>query len=267
MGIFDKKTALQKEQEKLSVQEQNFLQKRMKKKDFILNQKLAKKVPPKLQSTLDAAFMKAFELVFEKGTVIIEKTYQKEKIEQDYQVSHYASKVKQDRKTLRSFSKKVKGTGTKNVFISGASGIGMGVLGIGLPDIPIFTGMILKDIYEIALHYGYRYDTQEEKYFILLIIKGAISYGEQLKNTDDKINEYIENEEIPVNYDAEKVMKDTAKALSKELLYIKFLQGIPVAGAVGGAFDAVYMQRITEYAGLKYKRRYLRKRSKEKYRY
>lgn len=45
-----------------------------KEKDSILNQKLAEKVPEKLQSTLDAAFAKAFTLVFENGTGIIEKT-------------------------------------------------------------------------------------------------------------------------------------------------------------------------------------------------
>ena len=42
----------------------------------------------------------------------------------------------------------------------------MGVLGIGLPDIPVFTGMILKNIYETALQYGYSYESREEKYFI-----------------------------------------------------------------------------------------------------
>ena len=31
----------------------------------------------------------------------------------------------------------------------------------------------------------------------------------------------------------------------------------PVVGAVGGAYDAIYMKRITEYAGLKYRHRYL----------
>ena len=38
----------------------------------------------------------------------------------------------------------------------------MGVLGIGLPDIPVFTGMILKNIYETALQYGYSYESREE---------------------------------------------------------------------------------------------------------
>ncbi len=217
MRLFDKRTPLQKEWEKLEVQEQRFLQKRSEKRESILNQKLEEKIPPKLQKTLDTAFAKAFALIFEKGTGVIEKTYQRTKLEQDYQVRQYMADVKQNSKSLRSFSKKARDTGTKNLLLSGVSGIGMGVLGIGLPDIPVFTGMILKNIYETALQYGYSYESREEKYFILLLIRGAVSYG---------------------------------------------VQGIPVVGAVGGAYDAVYMKRITEYAELKYRHRYLAGRKK-----
>jgi hypothetical protein len=62
----------------------------------------------------------------------------------------------------------------------------------------------------------------------------------------------------------EEAIKSAAGCLSKELLYMKFLQGIPVVGAIGGAYDAIYMKQIMEYAELKYRRRfYLRqKRSK-----
>jgi len=41
----------------------------------------------------------------------------------------------------------------------------MGAFGVGLPDIPVFVGVVLKSVYEVALNYGYRYDTPEEKYF------------------------------------------------------------------------------------------------------
>ena len=55
----------------------------------------------------------------------------------------------------------------------------------------------------------------------------------------------------------EETIQKTASCLSKELLYMKFLQGIPVVGAVGGAYDVVYLKQITEYANLKYERRFL----------
>ena len=39
---------------------------------------------------------------------------------------------------------------------------------------------------------------------------------------------------------------------------MKFLQGIPVVGALGGAYDAVYMRRVSKYAELKYRKRFLK---------
>ena len=135
-------------------------------------------------------------------------------------------------------------------------------MGIGLPDIPVFTGMILKNIYETALQYGYSYESREEKYFILLLIRGAVSYGDTLCEIDGKVNEFIRNGILTEEYQDKEQIEQTAGALSKELLYMKFLQGIPVVGAVGGAYDAVYMKRITEYAELKYRHRYLAGRKK-----
>ena len=72
-------TPLQKEWAKLEKQETAYLAKRMEKTDSKMNQFLEKKVPLNLQSTLDGAFSKAFYVVFEKGTGVIEKTYNREK--------------------------------------------------------------------------------------------------------------------------------------------------------------------------------------------
>ena len=71
-------TAREKEWNKMVRAEEDFLTKGVSKKDTKLNQLLADKVPEKLQETLDTAFSKAFETIFEKGTGIIEKTYKKD---------------------------------------------------------------------------------------------------------------------------------------------------------------------------------------------
>jgi len=133
----------------------------------------------------------------------------------------------------------------------------MGILGVGLPDIPVFTAMILKSIYEIAMHYGYSYETEEEQYFILLLIQGAVTHGEDMLVIDKEINQYISSSIWLQEKTKEEMIHQTAGCLSKELLYMKFLQGIPVVGAVGGAYDVVYLKQITEYANLKYERRFL----------
>ncbi len=260
MALFSKKAPLEREWEILLKKEQDFLQKRQEKKDSFLNQKLEEKVPAKLQSTLDAAFFKAFTMIFEKGTTVIEKTYRKEELEKQYKINAFAEETLQDRKSLKKFSKQAGTVGNKNLLLAGVSGIGMGALGIGLPDIPIFTGMMLKNIYEIALNYGYEYETTRERYFILLLIQGAVSYGEKLSAIEDKVNKYIRDETLPPDCQRIQHIEETAAMLSKELLYMKFVQGIPVVGAVGGAYDVVYMKRITEYARMKYQKRFLLKK-------
>lgn len=257
MSMFKKKTPLEKEWQILNKKEKKYLEKRAEKKDSKLNSFLEDKVPAKLQSSLDAAFEKAFSTIFEKGTVMIEKTYQKEKKEKRYIVNNFADEVEQSRKTLKAFSKEAQSAGNQNLLVSGVAGIGMGLAGVGLPDIPIFTGMIFRSIYEIAMSYGFSYDTEEEQYFILKIIEGAVSYGETAVKINGEIDYFAADPFLPDGYDRKAQSKKAAAALSKELLYMKFLQGIPLVGAVGGAYDVIYMKNISEYAQLKYQKRFL----------
>lgn len=247
---------LERELVRLKKQEKSFLQKKSVKKDSKLNQFLEDKIPDKLQSTLDSAFAKAFSLVFEKGTGIIEKTYNREEIQNNYKIDVYSAEVKQNRSSLRNFSKKAKNTGTANLILSGTAGIGLGVLGVGLPDIVLFTGIMLKCVYQISLNYGFDYTSEDEKKFVLLIIKGALSFGEDFRIADKQINQYIASGKFTFSKDVKTMINETSAFLSGELLYSKFLQGIAIVGAVGGAFNAVYMKRIEQYAELKYRRRF-----------
>lgn len=148
------------------------------------------------------------------------------------------------------------------MLVSGVAGVGMGLAGVGIPDIPVFTGMILKSIYEIALNYGFEYESEKERRFILLIIQGAVSHGIEMQAIDKYIDEYILDTKVPEDYNEQKQIEKAAAGLSKELLYMKFLQGIPIVGAVGGAYDVVYLKQITEYANLKYKKRFLLNKKK-----
>lgn len=255
-------TPLEKEWLKVERQEQQFIHKRMEKKDSKLNQVLESKVPPNLQKTLDVAFSKAFYLVFEKGTGIIEKTYNKDDLEKTFQINEYAAQIRNNKKSLKAFSKKAIGSGALNTLVSGVSGIGLGVLGIGIPDIVLFTGLMLKSVYEIALNYGYDYRSEEEKKFILQLIQGAVSYGKTLYDINEEVNHYIEQEVFETKRSLDTCITETANCLSKELLYMKFLQGIPIVGAAGGAYDVIYMKQVVNYAEMKYRRRFYRNRMK-----
>ena len=129
------------------LKEQKFLQKHEEKTESKLNRMISEKVPKNLQGTLDVAFEKAFRLIFEKGTGVIEKTYRRDEFEKNYQANEYGVQVINNRKSLKAFSRKAAGSGAVNTLLSGVSGIGLGVLGIGIPDIVLFTGMMLKSIY------------------------------------------------------------------------------------------------------------------------
>lgn len=255
-----KLSPLEREWMKVEGQEQTFLKKRIEKKDSRLNQLLEKRAPEKLQKTLDTAFFKAFHIIFEKGTGIIEKTYRRDELEKNYKINEYAAQIRGNRKSLKVFSKKASGAGNVNLLLSGVSGIGLGILGIGIPDIVVFTGLMLRSIYEIALNYGFDYEKEEEKQFILLLIQGALSYGEQLTEINEELNVYIEQGVHRKCKNLNACIADAAGCLSKELLYMKFLQGIPIVGAAGGAYDAVYMKQIVKYTELKYRRRFYEKR-------
>lgn len=256
MSFISRRNPWEAELTKLQNQENRWIDKRREKKETRLNHFLETKVPERLQDTLDAAFAKAFGLVFEKGTDVIEKTYRKGEKEKEFQINQYAAGTRENKQSVRQFSKEAKNTGRKHVALSGVSGIGLGALGIGIPDIPVFTAMMLRNIYEMALAYGFSYDTKEERYFILLLIQGAVSYGEELIDINKKMNAFMEKPSLPSGYSQEVMVEETARHLSRELLYMKFLQGIPVAGAIGGAYDVIYMKNVTDYGKLKYGQRF-----------
>lgn len=249
--------AREKEWHRMIRAEKAFLLKGFNKQDSKLQEILSDKVPEKMQATLDAAFAKGFEMIFEKGTGIIEKTYDKEELERQYQVNAYAADLKENKKTLRRFGKHADTATAKNLVLTSVEGIGMGAFGVGLPDIPVFVGVVLKSVYEVALHYGYPYDSEEEKYFILKLIETSMARGQDLVRGDKALNLYIENPVLPEGYTRSKQITSTSATMSKELLYLKFLQGIPIVGAVGGAYNTVYLQQVLKYAKIKYQRRFL----------
>lgn len=248
----------EKELERVLKKEQAYIKKHSKEKQSVVNDKLDKVVPAKLKDTLYAAFFKAFGLIFEKGTSVIEKTTGREATEHQYKVNAYAMGLKENKKTVRAFSKQAEAKRRVNVVASSIEGAGLGVLGIGLPDIPLFTAMVLKSIYEIAMSFGYDYQTDEEKLFILRLIEAAMTDGESLQEKDAQINHAIYHGPDALPRDEQ--IAATASAMAEQMLYMKFIQGIPIAGVIGGLGDCVHMNRITEYAMLKYNRKFLLER-------
>ena len=263
MGWQSRKSAWEKDWDDLKKKEAKYAAKRQEGPTSVLIEKLDRFIPKKLNDTLDTAFSKAFALIFEKGTSVIEKTYNKEQKKVNYMVDAYATEIKADKKSVKKFTKRAKATKATNMMMTGLEGIGLGLVGAGLPDIPLFVAMVLKSVYEVALSYGYDYDSEGEKAFILKVIEVSMYDDEEFLEANEALNELIDNIVSDgdtldgYEIDKEAQIENTAKALSKEMLYTKFLQGQMIIGVAGGIFNPIYINRITDYAVLKYRRRFL----------
>ena len=71
--------------------------------------------------------------------------------------------MRDTRHALRAFGREAGASRKLNMAVSAVEGVGMGFFGLGLPDIPLFLGVLLKSIYEVALSYGYTYDTRRSR--------------------------------------------------------------------------------------------------------
>ena len=224
--------------------------------------KVQDKIPEKLRATLETAFLKGFELVFEKGNIVIEKTYNKDRLMSDHVVNDYILEKKLNRRNMNTLDKYARDSNRFNTSLSLVEGSVLGFFGIGLPDIPLFIGVIMKTINEIALNYGFDYKNDNEKAFILKIISAAMSEGEDKIRINDEISILGEaiDKNLEINIDLDSLIKETAKILSDALLVGKFIQGIPFLGIVGGTINYTIIKKIAKYGQVKYKKRYLAKK-------
>lgn len=257
-NIQEEEQKILNKKENTLLQENSFLQ-GIQGKVLPFMDKLQGKIPPKLLSTLDTAFYKSFQLVFEKGNTYIEKTYNKDKYQLEFDLNNYAVDKYTSKKYIHKLDNKSNQSKTLNISLTAVEGTVLGLFGIGLPDIPLFIAVIIRTIDEIALSYGYDYSTDGEKDYMMLIICAAMTKGEVQKDFDFKVDELGRNLETKVEFTVNVVdeMKKTARILSESLLTAKFIQGLPVVGVIGGVVNTYIVAKIGKYAGLKYKKRYL----------
>ena len=146
-----RKSPIERELERISREETKLYKQARRYSPAKWKDTLENKIPEKVYDNLKKAFCKAFELVFEKGTVLIEKTYQKEELEKEFQVRDYAVDLKKNSGELRKMKSNIGQNNLLNLAVSTAEGVGLGVLGIGLPDIVLFVSMILRGTYETEI--------------------------------------------------------------------------------------------------------------------
>ena len=100
-------------------------------------EQLRDRVPQGVQDTLEAAFSKAFCVILEKGTPAIEKTLRKEELKRRAALWAFDVSQKETRRALREPGKKARSSALRDTAFSGAQGLVLGVLGMGLPALLI----------------------------------------------------------------------------------------------------------------------------------
>ena len=174
---------------RLEKQERRFLNRResyLKMKTSPLVENIQDKVPDKLLVTLEKAFYKGFQLVFEKGHGYIERTYDRSKLQLNHELNNHQWEQKGKRKYLRRIDKRVGRSRTPKFRHICFRGRNSRDPGNWSPDIPPLTLVMMRTIYETSISYGFHYDTQEERYYILLLICGALTKGNPRGNSTIK---------------------------------------------------------------------------------
>lgn len=255
--------ACEKELKYIAKQERK-LQKQAMNSDVGWKSALESFIPEKIYINLRAAFATAFNIIFEKGIDVIEKTYSKERLLKEFESKDTAVDDIQTRRELRKFRSNVSSSNRWKSIITTAEGVGLGALGIGLPDVVLFIGFILQSIYEVALKYGYDYNKPEERLLILKMMSAAISKRDKWLKADLEVEEMLRNPDVPDIDAVQTQIGVTADDFALDMLVLKFIQGLPIVGVVGGLSNPVYYNKIMEYVRLKYHKRYLLSKTGDK---
>lgn len=269
--VLDLNRVLNRQFKKIEKQEEKLLKKKEKKviSDGLepIRKMLEKKIPDQLYYTLQAAFEVSFQMLFEKGGTYIEKTYKKDQKELEHEFLDFAMDKEMRSRYIRKMDRQANRSSLLNTSFSVLEGGALGFLGIGLPDIPLFIAVVMRNVYEIAMSYGYGYESDEERAYLLLLISGALAKDEESKKAYsrqiDELGQRIDQGQA-FGIDLIEVMDETAGVIAEAMLIAKFIQGIPVVGTVGGIVNYSIIRKIGKLAGLKYKKRYLSKKQREK---
>ena len=255
--------ALRRELLAVANQEKKLQKAFVKAKDPAWKAALGDKIPKKVYTGLESTFCKGFSLVFNQGRGIIEKSYNKENLQSNHTIRDFAVQLKGGRKELKAVHKSAKRSDGVNMVVTTAEGLALGALGIGMPDIVLFISTLLKGVYETALNYGFDYDAPEEQYMILNMMAASLITGQERVEWDEMVDGMIQ--EMPENVTQQVLdeqIRETASVFAVDMLILKFIQGLPVVGILGGVANPIYYKRVLKYVQLKYRKRYLLKQLK-----
>ncbi len=264
----DEKKLIKKELEKTIKQEERIMKQKSQRflEDRVgdVKEKINKKLPFDLKKKFEEAFSKSFLLVFTKGIGVIEKTYDKQKLIRVFTEDSKKFRTSVKKRNLKTAERRVKKKILLNRGISAAEGSIVGFMGImtALADVPVFISVLIKNLNEISLHYGFDYDSENEKIYMLKLISMSIAQSEMKQKYSkeiDKIGYGIDLGDYP-GMELEEVIGSTSESLAEYMSSAILMQSIPVAGFIfGGLNNFGFMGNLSKIANVKYKKRYLYK--------
>lgn len=228
---------------------------------FGITDKIREKIPEKAMTSLEAAFEKGFTLIFTRGDSLIDKMGI-EKARRQYEI--YADSLDKMiyEETLKAVDRAAGSRSALTKGITTAEGSGLGIFGLGLPDIPIFLAMLLKTSYEIAAAYGIDFRDEREKRYTLALFNTIFAEGhdkEVFSEECDAIGEAIDHWEDVDTEIRQEDIELVSNTLATDLLVAKFLQGFTFAGVIGGPINLHMVHKVSKIAKIKYKKRFLRR--------
>ena len=84
-----------------------------------------------------------------------------------------------------------------------------------------------------------------------------------MSNELDELMRWIDEEGYERYGSINNQIATASKAMSDEMLYLKFVQTIPIVGVAGGLSNPIYLNRIKSYADVKYRKRRLLIKARE----
>ncbi len=224
---------------------------------------IEEKIPSAVRDNLRKAFFQAFRLIFAKGDFLIGKTINWEKIEKEFSQGEETLQKRPTRRSLNKLEQKIGSRGNFAAAMTGAEGVLLGLVGVGLPDIPLFLAVLFRGIYETAAGYGFSVNQTAEKVYALRLICGAMAKGKDKQIKQEEIEALEQEIAAGRVFSAEEIDVEIRKAsdfLAERMIVGKFLQGMFVIGVVGGIENVRIYRRVTGYAKDHYKKRYLKKK-------
>lgn len=255
---------LEKQEQKLLEQRPSLLSQKAAAWTAPVRERVREKIPGKAEQAaeksaqvLQKAFEKSFDLVLEKGSGMIAKTFSEKKLLERYE--HFSKKPLSSWE-LTKLGTSVAMRASGNMVFSTVQGGAMGALGIGLPDVPIFLAAVFKTLFEISLSFGYPYDLPQEQTYQMLLICAAV--GEEVERycasmDADAVAQEIQQGIMP-SISREQAKERASKALCSAALTGKLIQGAPIVGVYGGFRNGVLLRQIGSLAAVKYQQRMLR---------